>query len=326
MALLSVVFSFYNEEEVLPLLISSVRDVLDKTPDEYELVFVNDASTDRSVDAIRDAAQSQFTNSKGRLRLISLSRRFGVEESFLAGIENAKGDPIVLMYSDMQNPPEVIPDMLTHWRNGSEIVHSVRRPNNSESRLKLAAAHIAYRLIAKIADIQIPVDAGDFKLISRNVAQKLLTLSETDPYLRGIIPWIGFAQSEVTYDMAPRAAGKSKVPPFGRKAWIVFLSGITSFSSTPIYITLLVGLFGTLISIATLVVLGIFVWLGYLSNAPLWVSFALLLWATILFSIGWVGIYVSRIYKDVRGRPRYIVARIEELGGTGGPAPYERGC
>ena len=308
MSLVSIVFSYRNEEEVLPILITSVTEALKDIPEDLELIFVDDASTDNSVDVIVGLAEHT-----GNLRLVKMSRRFGVEECFLAGVEHARGDVIVLMYTDMQDPPETIVRMLEKWRHGADIVHAVRRRRLGENRLKIIASHLAYRIIGKISEIPIPNDAGEFKLMSRVAADHLLKLRETDPYLRGLIPWVGFTQDCVEYDLQPRAAGRSHVPLFGKKAWTVFLSGLTSFSMLPLYSILVFGLFGTIFSLsALLLIVSAFI----LSNAPLWslwLALALLLWSSMMLAIGFVGIFVGRIYKDVRGRPRYIIKEVLDL-------------
>lgn len=309
MALISIVFSYRNEEEVLPILIKRVKETLQGIPEDLELIFVDDASTDNSVRAIVELAK-QVPN----LRLIQMARRFGVEECFLAGLEHAKGDAVVLMYTDMQDPPEVVREMLDRWRKGADIVHGVRRRRLGESKLKIVASHVAYRIISRVSEIPIPIDAGEFKLMSRVVADHLLRLRESDPYLRGLIPWIGYTQDSVEYDLQPRAAGKSHVPLFGKKAWTVFLSGLTSFSMLPIYFVLLVGVLGTLITISAVLIMTTVAAFKPLPLWGVWLSFALLLWSTLMLAIGVVGIYVGRIYKDVRGRPRYIVKEVLDFG------------
>ncbi len=302
MAFISFVFSFYNEEQTLPLLINRIREEMTKERDDFEMIFVNDASRDNSVQAI----QREKNKGKGEIVIVDMSRRFGVEECFLAGIEAARGDAIILMYTDMQDPPEVMHQMLQQWREGAEVVHCVRRKRIGDHPLKVLAAHIAYRLIGRLSDIKIPYDAGEFKLISKNVAHHLLSLPEVEPYLRGLIPWIGFKQAFVEYDMQPRTVGRSKIPLFGKKAWTVFLSGIVSFSDSPIYFILLTGLVGV----------GLFLMLMILSIVGGTAAFGfqnlflLFVWSTLMLALGILGVYILRIYKNTRGRPRYIIKEI----------------
>jgi dolichol-phosphate mannosyltransferase len=305
---ISIVVSFFNEASTLASFIQRVDSVFKGRTESYEIIFVNDDSTDGSLAVIKDAAAHK--SSKASIRTVTMSRRFGVEECFLAGLEYAKGDAVILMYADLQDPPEVIPQMLEHFYHGSQVVHTVRSKRVGDPLLKKAAAHIAYRMVKGSASFPIPVDAGDFKLLSKKVVGLLLGLSETDPYLRGLIPWIGFKQTCVSYDMQPRQGGNSKVPLFGKKAWTVFLSGVTSFSHFPIPLMLISGL-----AVFALSGLGCFVLLGQ-GRLESW-SFALayisLLWAVLVIMLALLGIYVLRTYKDVRGRPRYIVAEVAEI-------------
>jgi glycosyltransferase involved in cell wall biosynthesis len=308
--LVSVVFSFKNEEAVLPLLVAEMKKVFDTIEEDWELIFVNDASTDRSVDILKEEAVKLGA---GRLKVVEMSRCFGVEESFLAGIEHARGDAIILMYTDMQDPPSVILEMLAEWRKGADIVHTVRKKRVGEPLSKIVAAHIAYRVIDWMSNIQVPHDSGDFKLITRRVANILLDLKEPEPYLRGLIPWIGFKQARVYYDLMPRVAGQSKVALFGSKARAVLLSGLTSFSVKPTMFILEVGIFGTGLSTLAGILFLIAALFGK-ANATLGlVLLALFLWSTLVLAIGIVGYYISRVFKNTLGRPRYIVREVLEL-------------
>lgn len=307
MAFVSFVFSFYNEAQSLPLLIQRIREVMASEPDNFELIFVNDASTDHSAQVITEEAQKK---AQGEIVLVNLSRRFGVEESFLAGIEAAQGDAVILMYTDLQDPPEVVKRMLASWRQGAEIVHTIRRRRIGEHPLKTLAAFWAYRIIGNLSEIKIPYDAGEFKLMSKRVARHLLTLPETEPYLRGLIPWVGFSQAYVEYDMLPREAGRSKIALFGKKAWTVFLNGIISFSDIPVYIILLTGIGGIVLSAAMAILTTSKASVG---PAPSMV-FIIFLWASLMTALGFIGLYLLKIYKNTRGRPRYIVQETIRFG------------
>ena len=304
MSHISFVFPFYNEEQTLPLLIKRITEVMSKEQDNYEMIFVNDASTDNSAQII--AREARRIN-KGSIVLVNMSRRFGVEESFLAGVQTAQGEAIILMYTDMQDPPEVVLQMLKFWKEGADIVHAIRRKRIGEHPLKKIAAFFAYRIIGNLAEIKIPYDAGEFKLISRKAATHLLSLPESEPYLRGLIPWIGFKQVFVDYDMQPRVAGKSKVALFGKKAWSVFFSGIISFSNNPIYIILMMGVGGIFLSMVVVFLLMINVNLGWV-DAP--VALFIFLWAVLMLALGFLGLYILKIYKNTTGRPRYIVQEV----------------
>ena len=305
MALVSVIFSFRNERECLPHLFERLKAVVASEPEDFEFIFVDDRSSDDSADIIRAHSSPDYT-----IKLVEMSRRWGVEECFLAGLDHAEGDAVVFMYTDLQDPPETIRDMLAAWRSGADVVHTVRRRRIGETRRKVAAAWLAYRLIDRLSDVRIPKDSGEFKLMSRRVVEHLRGLKENDPYLRGLIPWIGFNQAFVEYDLQPRAFGGSKIALFGRKAQTVLISGLVSFSDAPIRAILMAGLgglaAGVLLVIPALALAGL---------QGLLYPFILLLWGALMSALAVVGIYVHRIHKDVRGRPRWIVESVEKLGG-----------
>lgn len=296
--LVSVVLSFRNEEEVLPELIRRLEAVFAERPEDYELVFVNDDSTDGSLDALKSARAKNK-----RIKIINTSRRFGQPECVLAGLAGAAGDAVVVMDADLQDPPEVIPDLIAKWRDGADVVYTVRERREGEPALKMWITNQAYRVINALSEIDLPVNAGDFRLISRHVCERLLELGESDPYPRGLISWLGYRQEPVTYTRGPRAAGvthHSLLRSLG--PYKTFIAGLTSFSMAPIF---LIFLFGgatagvSLLGLLTVAVVG--------GATAAWVWFLLFLWGTLLFALGWVGIYVGRAYKDARGRPRYII-------------------
>jgi dolichol-phosphate mannosyltransferase len=302
--MISIVFSFYNEQEAIPALIQTIRAVMLKESEDYELIFVNDDSKDNSVQAILQ----QTKIPKEEIMVVNMSRRFGVEESFMAGMEVARGDAVILMYTDMQDPPETIHEMLSKWRQGADVVHTIRRRRMGEHPAKTIAVHFAYKWITKISDIKIPRDAGDFKLLSRRVVNHVRKFNETEPYLRGLIPWIGFKQESVLYDLQPRTVGKSKVALFGKKALKVFLSGIFSFSDFPVHFILFLaaaGFLGTCVA-------GILLLFDNQIFYPFagFGVFLLFLWALTMLALGIIGTYVVNIYRNTTGRPRYIIKDI----------------
>jgi len=302
--MISVIFTFYNEQEVLPILIQKIREVMPQEAEDYELIFVNDDSTDNSV----QVCLQQTKISREEIVIVNMSRRFGVEESFLAGLEVAKGDAVILMYTDMQDPPETIHEMIAKWRQGADVVHTIRRQRIGEHPAKKIAVHFAYKWITNISSIKIPRDSGDFKLLSRRVVNYLLKFNETEPYLRGLIPWVGFKQDSVMYDLQPRTVGRSKVPLFGKKALKVFLSGIFSFSDFPVHFILFLavaGFMGTIIA---------FLYLLFCYPMPRLIAgmfvLILFLWTLTILAVGIIGIYVLYIYRNTTGRPRYIIKDI----------------
>jgi dolichol-phosphate mannosyltransferase len=302
-ALVSVVLSFRNESENIPTLIARLSAMFASQPVDYELVFVNDASTDDSL-----AVLVRERERNPRVKIVNFSRRFGVAEGVRAGMALASGDAVVYMDADLQDPPEIIPDLLERWRAGAAVVHTVRTRRHGESRFKVWATRLAYRAIHSGSTIELPVDAGDFKLLSRSAVDHLLRLNESDPYLRGLVVWIGFTQAFVPYERSARHAGRTHFPFFSRNPWKTFTLGLTSFSFVPIYACIAlaaVGLVAAVVLSAAALVL-VAVGSGRASAAAL-LALATFFWATIVAAISVVGLYAIRIYKDVRGRPQYIV-------------------
>jgi len=301
-SLVSVVFSFRNEADNIPPLIARLDTVLTGAGVPYELIFVNDASTDDSL-----AILTKERDRNPRVKIINLSRRFGVAEGVAAGLSAASGDAVVYMDTDLQDPPEIIPQMIASFRNGADVVHTVRTHRRGESALKMWATRLAYRVIQSGAQIQLAVDAGDFKLLSRRAVDHLLRLPESDPYFRGLLVWIGFNQAFVPYERDARHAGRTHFPFFSRNPWKTFALGVTSFSFVPIYAFLALAAAGLLAG-AILALTTAVTWArGSSVEIVGFVTLLLLLWSTVMAGIGIVGLYVARIYKDVRGRPHYIV-------------------
>lgn len=310
--LVSVVFSFRNERENIPTLIARLAAVFAREAVDYELIFVNDASTDGSVDVLLRERQQNPS-----VKIVNMSRRFGVAECMRAGMAAASGDAVVYMDADLQDPPEVIPQLLERWRAGADVVHTVRTRRHGESALKMQLTRLAYRIIQSGSSIELPINAGDFKLLSRAAVDHLLALRESDPYIRGLVVWLGFNQAFVPYERDARHAGRTHFPFFSRNPWKTFAMGLTSFSFMPVYLSVGVAVFGIvsalLLASATVV---LFV------TGSAWTARSALLtaltffWATTIGAIAAVGIYIVRIYKDVRGRPQYIVQSTIGLEGS----------
>jgi len=297
-ALISVVLSFRNEADVLPELIIRLEDVFAAEGLEYELIFVNDDSTDQSLAILKKSAVGNK-----RIKIVNMSRRFGVSECVMAGIAFSKGDAVVTMDADLQDPPELIPELIAKWRDGAEVVYTVRTSRDGEHPLKMWITRMAYRAIKAGSEIEMPVNAGDFRLLSRLACDKLLELGERDPYPRGLVPWLGYRQEPVYYRRDARAAGEAHFSLLNSlNPYKTFISGLTSFSMAPIFLIFIIGGGVAALSLAGLVLDGL---MG--GGDPAWVLFALFLWGSMLFALGFVGIYVGRTYKDVRGRPRFIV-------------------
>ena len=302
--LISVVLSFRNEHGVIPELIRRLVAVLSALPMEYELIFVDDDSTDQSLDLLREHVRENY-----RIKVITMSRRFGVAECVLAGMKCASGDAVVYMDADLQDPPEVIPRLVEEWRGGADVVYTVRTQRHGENPLKVWVTRAAYKVIQAMSRLDLPIDAGDFRLVSRRVLKEFEQLTETDPYIRGLVRWVGFRQVPVYYERAPRAAGEAHFPVL--RSWgpaKLFLTALTSFSEVPLYAMFVVGFIATMASVIGFVAVKVIALFD--SSTSTWtdlVLFLLFLWGTLLAALGLVGIYVSRIFNDVRRRPRYIV-------------------
>jgi glycosyltransferase involved in cell wall biosynthesis len=305
MPLVSVVLSFRNEAENIPVLVARLAAMFATQSVDYELIFVNDASIDRSLEVL--VAERQRNP---RVRVLNLSRRFGVAEGVLAGMSAASGDAVVYMDADLQDPPEVIPELLARWRAGADVVHTVRTRRHGESPTKMFATRIAYRIIQYGSSIELPVDAGDFKLLSRKAVDRLLELREADPYLRGLVVWLGYTQVLVPYERDARHSGRTHFPFFSRNPWKTFALGLTSFSFMPIYACFALAALGALGAVVLL-----------LAASPM-AALLVFLWAILMAAVAVVGIYVIRIYKDVRGRPPFIV---ESRIGFDDSRPHELG-
>ena len=301
--MISVVFSFRNEEAVLPELVKRVRLALADMY-RYEMIFVNDASSDRSLEVLM-----RLREESENIKVINMARRFGVTPCAMAGFSAAKGDAVIYMDSDLQDPPELLAGMIREWEQGAEIVHTLRIRRAGESAVKMWVTRAAYKLINAFSDIELHENIGDFKLLSRRAVDEILKLGEIDPYLRGLSVWIGFKQVVLKYERAGRFAGRSKFSLFrSLNPYKEFVRGLASFSTVPLYFALFVGLWvsvSSFVLVAGVLIMKIAGW-----NLPGWtaiMSAILVLSGIILFTIGILGIYVGRIYDQVRGRPRYIV-------------------
>ena len=307
MKLISFVFSFKNEEKNLGELIKRVSDTVKKLSNyDYELIFVNDNSDDNSEKLLEDL-QKKFP-----ITIINMSRTFGVGPCVLAGFKHAKGDCVVYMDSDLQDPPEVLEKLVKDYEKGAEIVHTVRTKRLGESKFKLLITKIAYKIINFLSDINLPTEAGDFKLISRKALTKILEQREFRPYIRGLSIWVGFKQSYVEYVRDARNEGNTKFPLLSAGPVSQFISGITAYSLKPLYIGIILGMFSIIFStilifyalymkftnIAVPGTAGIIIIVSFFSGI-------------ILLTLGITGIYIARIFEEVRGRDSYVINDIK---------------
>ncbi len=298
----SVVAPCFNEEGVLHELYRRISQVLDGAGESWELVLVNDGSRDRTPEIMRELHARD-----PRVKVIDFARNFGHQIAVTAGMDYARGDAVVLIDADLQDPPELILEMLAKWRAGYEIVYAVRTERKGETWFKRFTAKVFYRLIYKITDINIPMDTGDFRLMDRKVVNALKTMREKHRFLRGMSVWVGFRQTGVKYVRAERYAGETKYP--FKKMLKFALDGITSFSYLPLQMATYIGFMAALLAVVGIIVTIILRLSGsqaFYGQATTLVS-VLFLGGIQLISLGIIGEYLGRIYDEVKGRPLYIV-------------------
>ena len=298
----SVVVPCFNEEEVIEECHRRLSEVLSATGELYEIVYVNDGSRDRTSILLRD-----LFDEDDHVAVVMLSRNFGHQTAVSAGLGNARGDAVVIIDADLQDPPEVIPRMLQAWREGYDVVYGVREKREGESSFKLWTAALFYRVISRLSDVSIPEDAGDFRLMSRGAVNALLSMPERQRLLRAMSSWIGFRQLALPYERAARFAGTTKYP--FKKMVNLALDGIVSFSTVPLRLVTLVGF-----AAAAVAFLGILYSVAVRLFTHEWVRGWFTLFIGILFlgalqliSLGIVGEYIGRIYTEVKQRPLYLI-------------------
>jgi glycosyltransferase involved in cell wall biosynthesis len=300
---LSVVIPAYNEEANVERAYERLSKVLAEVELHWELIFSVDPSRDRTEDLILELRERD-----PRVKMLRFSRRFGQPMATLAGMEAATGDAVVVMDCDLQDPPEVIPDLVAGWRQGYDVVYAQRRTRAGETLPKRIVAALGYRLIARIAEVEIPPNTGDFRLMSRRVVDNVVALKESHGFLRGLVGLVGFRQTSVPYERDPRVAGKSKYNRF-LGSLLIGLNGIVGFSRYPLQVSSLLGIllsgFAFLLAIVYLALkLG---GVDFPVGNPTIVIVVSFFSGLQLLSLGVMGEYVGRIYEETRERPKYIV-------------------
>ncbi len=313
---ISIVVPVFNEEEVLPELYKQVRQVMDGFGQTWELILVDDGSRDRSAEIIAD-----LNHQDARVKGISFSRNFGFQEAVTAGLAHASGEAVVLSDADLQDPPEVIPEMVARWQEGNDVVYGVRANRQGETWFKKTTAKVFYRTIHRITSVDIPLDTGDFRLMDRRVVDAILRMPERNRFLRGMVPWVGFRQSGLTYERRARFAGESKFKSV-RQMLPFALDAITSFSYFPLQLATYLGFFIaaiSLIAIIVVIVLRVFGSHQELTGQATTLVAVLFLGGVQLISLGIIGEYLGRIYDEVKGRPLFLVDRKWGFGDDGRP-------
>lgn len=307
---ISVIFSFFNEEDVLEELVARVRSVFRNDLSEritaHEMIFVNDRSTDGSLALLRNLAEGH-----NDIRIINMSRNFGISPCVFAGFEHSTGDAVIYMDADLQDPPEVIPQLVNLWfeNQNLDVVHTKRTSRAGESKVKLLITRIGYAILHKVSHIAIQPEVGDFKLLSRRAIKQLIRFKEHRPFTRGLVNWIGFNQTTITYHRDERFAGETKFPVFSWGVISNFLdSALISFSDVPLKISLLVGF---LVSFGAFCYLSIIFFMKFMHwSIPGWAAIMatmLMLGGIQLFTLGMLGLYINSIFIESKKRPNYII-------------------
>jgi len=300
--LISLIVPVYNEEGNIRQLYERIKSVFDAHPEKFELIFIDDGSRDRSCDNILE-----LTRSDNRVRMITFTRNFGHQQAVSAGLKWCSGTCAVIIDADLQDPPELIPDLLEKWREGFQVVYATRSKRIGESILKRVTAAIFYRLVRLLSNVDIPLDTGDFRLIDRQVIDVLNDMPEYHRFLRGMVSWGGFKQTAIPYERQKRYSGKTKYPVF--KMFKFALTGVTSFSFIPLQ---LASYFGFMISVIAFL-FGIYaIYLKLFTNATIqgWTSLMiaiLFIGGVQLITLGIIGEYIGRISEEVKQRPPYLI-------------------
>ena len=298
----SIIAPIYNEIDNLSELYHRIKEVMDSTGKEWEFVLVDDGCTDGSTEKIRELAEADK-----RMRPVIFARNFGHQIAVTAGLDYARGDAMVIIDADLQDPPEVILELAEKWQEGYEVVYAVRAEREGESWFKLWTASLFYRLIYRITDVKIPLDTGDFRLLDRKVVDVMNSMRERHRFLRGMAAWVGFKQIGVEYKRAARHAGETKYPL--KKMLALALNAITSFSYFPLQVATYFG-FGAaglaILAIPVVIYMRMTGSQAFFGQATTLIS-VLFLGGVQLISLGVLGEYIGRLYDEAKGRPLYIV-------------------
>ena len=301
---ISIVIPVYNEEKVIEISYNKIKSILENMEQyDYEIIFVNDGSKDNTFYILEN-----ITNENNKVKAISFSRNFGQEAALTAGLKYVTGDAVVIIDADLQDPPELIPEMLKLWEQGNEVIYGKRKRRKGESAFKLLTAKMFYKTLNALSDVEIPKDTGDFRLVDRKVVDVINSMPEHNKFLRGLFSWVGFKQYSYEYKRNERAAGKTKYP--FKKMWKLATDGIVSFSTKPLKIVGGIGILTIILSICILIYSLISFALKLNNLTPGWTSImvAITLFSVVqLLSIYIMSGYISRIYDETRKRPEYII-------------------
>lgn len=300
----SVIIPVFNEVEVITASYNELKNIMDTTEEAYELIFVNDGSTDNSFHIL-----SQIAEKDKNIKIIDLSRNFGQQIAVFAGIDFALGKAVAIIDADLQDPPEIILKMIAKWQEGFDVVYGKRISRQGEGFFKKFTAKLYYRMLKSISNINIPIDAGDFRLMDKKVCKAIKLMKEKNPYIRGIVSWVGYKQTYVEYHRNKRLAGKTK---YSLKQMLKLgTDGIFSFSTVLLKLISFLGFFTCISSLIYLLVIFIlYFFKGNIEFIHFALFFVFIIQGAILISIGILGEYIGRIYDEAKDRPLYIVSQI----------------
>lgn len=303
---ISIIIPAYNEEESLPILYERIEKLMNSMKNyEFEILFINDGSKDKTLEEIKEMRKKDQ-----RICYVDFSRNFGKEIAMIAGLDYATGDCVIFMDADLQDPPELIPEMLKLWEQGNEVIYGKRKTREGESKFKLLTAKMFYKTLNALSDVEIPKDTGDFRLVDKKVVDVINSLPEHNKFLRGLFSWVGFKQTPFEYERKERFAGKTKYPL--KKMLKLASDGIISFSTKPLKIVGGLGIFSVIISLVILlyaILSFIFNWNNLTAGWTSLMVMVTFLGGIILISLWMIGEYIARIYDEVKGRPQYIIDR-----------------
>ena len=301
---ISVVVPMYYEEEVAKECYTKLKNVLEKIENyNYEIIFINDGSKDKTLEILKEIAEENKN-----VKIISFSRNFGHQCAVTAGLRYVTGDAIVIIDADLQDPPELIPEMIKLWEEGNEVIYGKRKSREGESRFKLLTASMFYKTLNALSDVEIPKDTGDFRLVDRKVVEVINSLPEHNKFLRGLFSWVGFKQKAYEYERKERYAGKTKYPL--KKMLKLAQDGIFSFSIKPLKIVGAMGILSVIISIMLFVYAVLSYAFDWNNLVPGWTSLMVtmtFIGGMILISLWMIGEYIGRIYDETKRRPEYII-------------------
>ncbi|MBI3245234.1 MAG: glycosyltransferase family 2 protein [Deltaproteobacteria bacterium] len=298
----SVVIPVFNEEQILSTLHQRLSAVLRAYGEAYEIVFVNDGSRDGSLAVLKRLHAEDAT-----VKIVSLSRNFGHQTAITCGLDQATGEAVIVMDADLQDPPELLPQLLDKWRDGYDVVYAVRDKREGESAFKLGTAAVFYRLLRALTQVDIPLDTGDFRLMSRRAVDALQSARERSRFVRGLVSWVGYRQTGVTYTRKERLVGETKYPL--RKMLKFALDGLTAFSFAPLQAATYLGIGISALSFLY-ALYAIFLRLFTAQTVPGWTSLmvaVLFLGGVQLVALGIIGEYLGRVYEEVKQRPLYLL-------------------